>query len=144
MAEVEISFDTSRIDFDMTSEAIKASYWGDGRSDEIHRRAFANSLCVAAFLDGEQVGFARLITDYACFGYFADVIVWPERRGHGIGKKLIRALLDHPDVASVTGFSLRTSDAHGLYEQFGFVTSTDGMFMRMSRPVALAGGQGSC
>ena len=133
MAEVEISFDVSRIDFDKTSEVIKASYWGEGRTDEIHRRAFAYSLCLGAYVDGEQVGFARAITDYACFAYVADVIVWPERRGLGIGKKLIAALLGHPALATVTGFSLRTSDAHSLYEHFGFVTSTDGMYMRLSR-----------
>ncbi|GAA2873330.1 GNAT superfamily N-acetyltransferase [Aminobacter niigataensis] len=136
MAEVEISFDASRIDFDKTSEVIKASYWGEGRTDEIHRRAFANSLCLGAYVDGEQVGFARVVTDYACFAYVADVIVWPGRRGLGIGKKLIQALLDHPELASVTGFSLRTSDAHSLYKKFGFVTSTDGMYMRLARQPA--------
>ena len=139
MAEVEISFDISRIDFDKTSEVIMASYWGEGRTDDIHRRAFANSLCLGAYVDGEQVGFARVVTDYACFAYVADVIVWPERRGLGIGKKLIAALLDHPELATVTGFSLRTSDAHSLYEQFGFITSTDGMYMRLSRQSAARG-----
>ncbi len=90
-----------------------------------------------AYVEGEQVGFARVITDYACFAYVADVIVWPERRGLGIGKKLVRALLDHPELAGVTSFSLRTADAHGLYEQFGFETATDGRYMRLSRkPVA--------
>jgi len=136
MAEVEISFDASRIDFDKTSEVIKASYWGEGRTDEIHRRAFANSLCLGAYVDGEQVGFARVVTDYACFAYVADVIVWPDRRGLGIGKKLIQALLDHPELASVTGFSLRTSDAHSLYEKIGFEVSNDGMYMRLARQPA--------
>ncbi|WP_406871875.1 GNAT family N-acetyltransferase [Aminobacter sp. P9b] len=136
MAEVEISFDALRIDFDKTSEVIKASYWGEGRTDEIHRRAFANSLCLGAYVDGEQVGFARVVTDYACFAYVADVIVWPDRRGLGIGKKLIQALLDHPELASVTGFSLRTSDAHSLYEKFGFEVSNDGMYMRLARQPA--------
>lgn len=97
---------------------------------------FANSLCLGAYADGEQVGFARVVTDYACFAYVADVIVWPDRRGLGIGKKLVQAVLDHPELASVTGFSLRTSDAHSLYEKFGFVTSTDGMYMRLARQPA--------
>nr|WP_269929811.1 GNAT family N-acetyltransferase [Aminobacter sp. HY435] len=137
MAEVEISFGTSRIGFDKTSEVIKASYWGEGRTDDIHRRAFANSLCVGAYLDGEQVGFARVVTDYACFAYVSDVIVWPERRGLGIGKKLIQALLDHPELSSVTSWSLRTTDAQSLYNKFGFEVSNDGMYMRLARqPVA--------
>lgn len=133
MAGVEISCDVSRIDFDKTSEILKASYWGAGRSDEGHRRAFANSLCVAAYIDGQQVGFARVFTDYAYFAYMSDVMVWPEHRGFGIGKKLVQALLDHPDLASVTSWTLRTSDAHSLYNQFGFEVATDGIYMRMSR-----------
>src|SRR6478735_8064970 len=99
MTVVEISFDLSRIDFGKTSEVIKASYWGAQRSDDLNRRAFDNSLCLGAYLDGQQVGFARVVTDYACFAYVCDVIVWPEQRGLGIGKKLMQALLDHPDLA---------------------------------------------
>lgn len=133
MAEVEISFDPDRIDFAATSQLIKASYWGAKRSDDIHRRAFDNSLCVGAFMGGEQVGFARVITDYACFAYLCDVIVWPERRGAGIGKKLIRALLDHPDLATVGGWNLRTADAHSLYAGFGFEISEDGKAMLLRR-----------
>ncbi|GAA4114999.1 GNAT family N-acetyltransferase [Aminobacter aganoensis] len=136
MAVVEISFDLSRIDFGKTSEVIKASYWGAERSDEINRRAFDNSLCVGAYLDRRQVGFARVVTDNACFAYVCDVIVWPEHRGLGIGTGLVQALLDHPDLASVTGWSLRTSDAHGLYNKFGFEVSNDGMYMRLARQPA--------
>ncbi len=133
VVEVEISFDPGRIDFAATSEVIKQSYWGAQRSDDIHRRAFDNSLCVAAFMDGEQVGFARVITDYACFAYLCDVIVWPDRRGAGIGKKLIQALLDHPDLAAVGGWSLRTADAHSLYTGFGFEVASDGKTMHFRR-----------
>ncbi|PWK69874.1 GNAT family N-acetyltransferase [Aminobacter sp. AP02] len=133
MTAVEISFDLTRIDFGKTSDVIKASYWGAQRSDDLNRRALENSLCVAAYLDGQQVGFARVVTDYACFAYVCDVIVWPEHRGLGIGKKLVQALLDHPDLASVTGWSLRTSDAHTLYNKFGFKVSNDGMYMRLAR-----------
>ncbi len=133
MSNLEISFDPSRIDFRATSDLIKASYWGDGRSDERNRRAFDNSLCVGAYLDGKQVGFGRVVTDYAHFAYLADIVVWPEHRGAGIGKKLIRALLDHPELASVDGWSLRTTDAHEFYAHFGFVIQNDGMYMRLVR-----------
>lgn len=136
MVDVEISFDRSLIDFDKTSEVLRASYWGDGRSDEGHRRAFENSLCVAAFVGGEQVGFARVITDYTYFAYMSDVMVWPEHRGLGVGKKLVQALLDHPGLATVSGWSLRTSDAHDLYRKFGFEVSNDGLYMRLSRQPA--------
>lgn len=135
MPDVEISFDLSRIDFRATSDQLMASYWGSARNDEMHRRAFAHSLCVGAYVDGKQVGFARAITDYTVFAYLADIIIWPEHRGRGIGKRLVQALLDHPEVKTVSHWSLTTSDAHSLYQKFGF--ETDGRYMRLERnPVA--------
>ncbi len=131
MPDIEISSDLSRIDFHATSDLIKASYWGEKRTDEINRRGFENSLCVAAFLDGKQVGFGRAITDRALFAYLADIVVWPQHRGRGIGKRLLAALLDHPDLATVVHFSLTTADAQGLYAKFGFVP--DGRYMRLER-----------
>jgi GNAT superfamily N-acetyltransferase len=131
MNDLDISFDLARIDFRKTSDLIKASYWGMERNDDLHRRAFENSFFAAAFVDGEQVAFARVITDRAVFAYFADVIVWPEHRGRGIGKRLIRALLDHSELATVSHFSLTTTDAHELYAKFGFVR--EGRYMRMER-----------
>ncbi|RWC49532.1 MAG: N-acetyltransferase [Mesorhizobium sp.] len=133
MPNCEISFDMSRIDFRATSDLLMASYWGAGRNDEIHRRAFANSLCVGAYIDGRQVGFGRAITDRTVFAYLADIIIWPENRGQGIGSRLVQALIDHPEVRSVFHWSLSTSDAHGLYEKLGFKPSTDGRYMRLDR-----------
>ena len=110
-----------------------ASYWGAGRNDEFHRRAFANSLCVGAYLDGKQVGFGRAITDRMVFAYLADIIIWPEHRGEGIGSRLVQALIDHPELSTVSHWSLSTSDAHGVYEKLGFKASTDGRYMRLDR-----------
>ena len=134
MQDIEISFDPSRIAFQATSDLLKQSYWGGSRTDGGNRRAFDNSLCVGAYLDGKQVGFARAITDYTVFAYLADVIVWPERRGHGIGKRLVQAILDHPEMNAVSHWSLTTSDAHSLYEKFGF--RAEGRYMRLDRPPA--------
>jgi GNAT superfamily N-acetyltransferase len=133
LSDIEISFDPSRIDFRATSDLIKASYWGGARTDELNRRAFASSLCAAAYLDGKQVGFGRLVTDYTVFAYLSDILVWPQHRGRGIGKRLVQALLDHPDLASVPHFCLRTDDAHELYGKFDFEPSTDGRYMRLQR-----------
>ncbi|MBZ9808065.1 GNAT family N-acetyltransferase [Mesorhizobium sp. BR1-1-9] len=133
MPECEISFDLSRIDFRATSDLLMASYWGGGRSDETHRRAFANSLCAAAYIDGSQVGFGRAITDRTVFAYLADIIVWPQHRGQGIGSRLVQALIDHPELGSVSHWSLSTNDAHGVYERLGFKPSTDGRYMRLDR-----------
>ena len=134
MPGIEISFDLSRIDFRATSDHLMQSYWGTSRTDEANRRAFGNSLCVGAYLDGDQVGFARAITDYTVFAYLADVIVWPERRGHGIGKQLVQALLDNPEMTAVSHWSLTTSDAQSLYQKFGF--RTEGRYMRLDRSPA--------
>jgi GNAT superfamily N-acetyltransferase len=133
MPDCEVSFDMSRSDFRATSDLLMASYWGSGRSDDLHRRAFANSLCAGAYVDGKQVGFGRAITDRTAFAYLADIIIWPEYRGQGIGLWLVRALIDHPELGAVSHWSLSTSDAHGLYEKLGFRPSTDGRYMRLER-----------
>lgn len=136
MPPLVISFDPEHIDFRATADMLKSSYWAGWRSEEINRRAFANSLCAAALMGGQQVGFARAVTDYAAFAYLSDVIVWPQHRGKGIGRRLVCALLDHPELATVSHWSLATTDAHALYEKFGFRPSTDGRYMRLDRSAA--------
>jgi GNAT superfamily N-acetyltransferase len=133
---IEISFDPSRIAFAETSTMIRQSYWGQTRTDEINRRAFANSVCAVALIDGRQVGFARASGDCAVFARISDVIVWPEHRGKGVGKALVEALLQHPKLRSVSTWMLNTSDAHSLYTRFGFRPVTDGNEMRLDRSPA--------
>ena len=137
---MEISHDLARLDFQATSDLLKASYWGGQRTDEVNRRAFENSVCAIALIDGRQVGFARASGDRAVFARISDVIVWPEHRGKGVGKALVEALLDHPELRSVSAWMLNTSDAHGLYARFGFRPTTDGNEMRLDRPVTAADG----
>jgi GNAT superfamily N-acetyltransferase len=133
---MEISYDIARLDFQATSDLLKASYWGSQRTDETNRRAFANSVCAIALVDGKQVGFARALSDRAVFARISDVVVWPQHRGQGIGKALVQALLDHPELRSVSTWMLNTSDAHGLYARFGFRPATEGNEMRLDRPAA--------
>jgi GNAT superfamily N-acetyltransferase len=130
---MEIVSDPARLDFVRTSQLLKEAYWGRNRSDELNRKAFANSLCVIAFVDGRQVGFARASGDRTLFARISDVIVWPDHRGRGIGKALVQALLEHPELATVTTWTLNTSDAHELYARFGFRRVEDGNEMRMDR-----------
>lgn len=131
--DLEISFDLSRIDFRKTSDLIMASYWGAARTEEMNARAFVNSICAAAYADGRQVAFGRAVTDYCVFAYLADVIVWPGYRGRGIGKRLVEALLDHPELAGVGHWCLTTADAQDLYARFGFKPAPDGRYMRRDR-----------
>lgn len=135
---MEIVHDLDRLDFQATSDLLKATYWGGQRTDEINRCAFENSVCAIALIDGVQVGFARASGDRTLFARISDVIVWPEHRGMGIGKALVEALLSHPELKTVTTWMLNTSDAHALYARYGFRPTTDGNEMRLDRPESLA------
>ena len=84
------------------------------------RRALDHSLCFGGLVDGRQVAFARVITDYATFANLVDVYVLPEYRGRGFGKRLMAAVFAHPRLQGLRRFTLATGDAHGLYAQFGF------------------------
>jgi GNAT superfamily N-acetyltransferase len=97
------------------------SYWARGRSMEAVRQTIENSLCFGIYdQDEKQLGFARLATDYAVFGWLMDVFILEEYRGLGLGKKLIEHVVEHPAVKNLRRVGLATSDAHGLYMQFGF------------------------
>ena len=97
------------------------SYWAKGRNLDTVKMSIENSLCFGLYnQQGKQLGFARVATDFAIFGYLMDVFVLEEYRGQGLGKKLIEYLVNHPDIKILRRIGLATSDAHGLYHQFGF------------------------
>jgi GNAT superfamily N-acetyltransferase len=116
----EISTERERFDVDRIHGFLSSTYWARGVPRSVIETSIQNSLCFGAFLGGEQVGFARVITDRATFGYIADVFVLPEHRGRGVAKLLIRAILGHPELQGLRRFLLATRDAHRLYAQFGF------------------------
>jgi N-acetylglutamate synthase-like GNAT family acetyltransferase len=121
MGEVEITTDQSRVDVDVVHNFLSQSaYWALGRPRATVERSIRNSLCFSVFCDGEQVGFARVVSDRAVFAYLMDVFILPPWRGQGLSKALMTAILAHPDLQGLKLFLLRTSDAHGLYAQFGF------------------------
>jgi GNAT superfamily N-acetyltransferase len=119
-ADLEVSTDPTRIDVNLVHGFLTTSYWAEGRSREVVERSIANSICFGVYTGGRQVAFGRVVTDRAVFGYLADIFVVPEFRGRGISKRLVSAMLEHPDVAGLSGIQLRTRDAHGLYARFGF------------------------
>lgn len=96
------------------------SYWAPGVSLEMVNRSLDHSLCFGVYQAGEQVGFARVVTDFATFAWLADVFVVEGKRGQGIGKKLVAAVLGHPRLQGLRRFMLGTRDAFGLYARFGF------------------------
>jgi len=119
-ADIEVSTDRARLDTSLIERFLNTSYWAAGRPRDVIERSIANSLCFGVYTAGRQIGFGRVITDCAVFGYLSDVFVLPEFRGRGVGKYLVKAMLEHPDVHGLQLLLLRTRDAHGLYAQFGF------------------------
>jgi GNAT superfamily N-acetyltransferase len=118
---IEISHDRTRMDVDVIHAFLsQESYWARNVPREVVERALEHSLCVGAFENGAQVGFARVITDYATFGYIADVFVLPSHRGRGIAKELMNAIMNHRELRGLRRWHLVTRDAHALYAQFGF------------------------
>ena len=131
----ELSFERERLDIDVVHGFLTQSYWSPGISKELVARAISHSLCIGAFADGAQVGFARLVTDRATFAYLADVFVLPDHRGHRISERMVEALLALPDVQGLRRIMLATRDAHRLYARFGFSPlAAAERFMEIHRP----------
>lgn len=120
---IEITTDKSKVDLDFVHQYLsEEAYWSRGRSKEAVQRSISNSLCFSMF-DSEtknQIAFARVATDYVVFAWVMDLFVASSFRGNGYAKQLVQYILQYPELAQVNGFGLRTNDAQGLYEQFGF------------------------
>lgn len=96
------------------------SYWAQNVPREIVERSIEHSLCFGIYRNKSQVGFARVVTDFATFAWLADVFVVEDEREQGVGKKLIAAVLAHPGLQNLRRFMLGTRDAFTLYSRFGF------------------------
>jgi ribosomal protein S18 acetylase RimI-like enzyme len=133
----EISTDRARLDLRAIHAYLARSYWSPGIPLEIVERAVKNSLCFGLYetASGSQVGFTRVVTDNATFGYLCDVYVLEEHRGRGLSKLMMREVMAHPALAGARRVMLATRDAHGLYRQSGFVVAgTAGNLMEIVRP----------
>jgi GNAT superfamily N-acetyltransferase len=118
--EFEISTDPARIDLATVHHSLTNSYWAKGISVETVQQSIQNSLCFGVYQGEEQIGFARIITDYATFSYLADVFILEPYRGRGLSKWLMECIMAHPRLQGLRRWCLVTRDAHGLYQQFGF------------------------
>lgn len=96
------------------------SYWAKDVPKNIVEKSLSNSLCFGVYFNDTQVGFARVISDYATFAYLCDVFIVDEYRGKGLSKWLMEKIMQHPDLQNLRRFTLGTRDAHGLYRKFGF------------------------
>jgi len=117
-----ISTDRSRLNIELIHEVLSTTtYWAVGRKREVVERSIENSLPFGIYKGNTQVGFARVVTDYATFAWIADVFVVPEHRARGLSKWLMEIILSHPNLQGFRRWVLATRDAHSLYAQFGFI-----------------------
>lgn len=119
-ANYRVSDDKSELDIFYIEPALQESYWAAGRPREITEQSIRNSLTLGLYTEGRQIGFARAVTDKCTFAWICDIMVHQDFRGIGLGKWLMDCLSEHPDLADVSQHLLRTRDAHGLYEQYGY------------------------
>ena len=118
---IEISCDKTRLDVPLIHAFLtKESTWAVGITLPLVQKALDNSLCFGAYENGKQIGFARVVTDYATFGYLCDVLVPTEQRGRGISRLLMDAVMTHPDLQGLRRFTLVTSTAAPLYAKYGW------------------------
>ena len=117
---IEISTDKSRLDIDIIHQFLTNSYWAKGRTISEVKRSIDNSLNFGLYLDNEQIGYARICTDYTVFVYLMDIFILPEHRGKGYSKELMRVIVEEPTLKTCKSWMLKTMDAHELYEQFSF------------------------
>jgi GNAT superfamily N-acetyltransferase len=133
----EITTDHARQDVDAIHAYLARSYWSPGIPRDVVERAVKHSLCFGVFerATGAQVGFTRVVTDFATFAYLCDVYVLEEHRGHGLGKAMMASAMAHPALAGARRVMLATRDAHGLYRQNGFKDTTGNTnLMEIVRP----------
>ena len=115
-----ISTDRARLDLAAIHEFLsQRSYWAQGRPLEVMRTAIEHSLCFGVYDGTRQVGFARVVTDYATFAWLCDVFILESHRGQGLGKWMIETVAAHPDLQGKRLLILATRDAHELYRRYG-------------------------
>jgi 8-oxo-dGTP diphosphatase len=115
-----LSFDKDRLQLNRVEDFLsRQSYWAEGRPREMIETSIRNSICLGIYKEGEQVAFARLVTDQATFAWLCDVFVDPAQRGNGLGKWLVESACKYTDQLGIKRTILATRDAHGLYENYG-------------------------
>ena len=117
--EFVISDDRSRVQVEAVAELLAKTFWGHRRPRAVVEKLIQTSMCFSILRKQEQVGFARVVTDYAVFSWLSDVVIKDACRGRGLGEWLIGCILEHPQISG-TQFVLQTTDAAGLYKRFGF------------------------
>ncbi len=118
--EYSISTVKHRLDLAMIHGFLTTSYWAAGVTMDVVKRSIEHSLVFGVYKSEQQVGFARIITDYATFAYLGDVFILESFRGQGLSKWLMEVIVAHPELQGLRRWMLLTRDAHGLYRKVGF------------------------
>lgn len=133
--DYQVSADDALLQLDVIHENLTRSTWARGIDEETVANAVKHSLNFGLYHRGRQVGYARLITDYATFAYMADVFVIEEYRGKGLGRWLVECMLSYPGVDGYRRLLLATTTADWLYEKLGFSTPENPkLFLQINRP----------
>ena len=117
---IDLDDDSARLDVARVHGWLASSYWSPDIDRSLVERAIAGSHCLGAYRDGEQIGYARAITDHATFAWIADVWIDAPARGQGLGRRMVQWFVDHPRFAGIRRIALVTADANGVYATLGF------------------------
>jgi GNAT superfamily N-acetyltransferase len=128
-----VSTDKSKLDISTIHDFLKNSYWAENIPLAIVEKSIKNSLCFGLYKGNQQIGFARVITDYATTAFLKDVFILKPYQGQGLGKWFVEYILSYPELQDVPKWLLATKDAHGLYRRYGFtkLTEPEKMMMRL-------------
>lgn len=121
----EIDTDPSRLQIDVVHGFLAAAYWCRGVPRDVVARAIRHSVNFGIYRGAEQVGYGRVVTDRATFGYLMDVFVLPAHRGRGLARWLVETILAHPELQGFRRWMLATRDAHDVYAAAGFGPCAD-------------------
>ena len=117
---ISVSTDKTKLNVPFIQDFLKDIYWASGRTIDEVQTTIDSSFCFGIYLNDKQIGFARVVTDYVVFAYLMDVFIDKEYRGNGYSSILIEAMMNESELKQVKIWRLATSDAHFLYEKFGF------------------------
>ncbi len=118
---MEISNDKSRLNLDVIHAFLsQESTWALNIPRSLVEQSINNSLCFGGYENGQQIAFARVVSDFATFAYLMDVFIVPQHQGRGLSLQLVQAVMSHPQLQGLRRFMLASSNARGLYQRFGF------------------------
>jgi GNAT superfamily N-acetyltransferase len=141
--EFLVSCDPHKANLEVIAGFLSNSYWAKGIPPATVQKSLQNSLTFSLLKGEEQIGFARVITDFATIGYLGDVFVLPEYREQGLGKWMLECVFSHPELQGFRRWILATLDAHALYEKYGFTAlGRPEFFMEKLNPAVYTKGVG--